>query len=710
MPISRCRYLALELLCLTVLLGASLGAHLQQQRHNPFISKRQSLNTTQYDYVVVGSGPGGGPTAANLAVAGYSVLLIDAGGDDGDNLFESVPVLFPRATDEFPETQWNYFVTRSSDPAIQAKDPITSYQLPDGSVYTGLDPPADATAIGTLYPRAGTLGGCARHNALITIRAFDSDWEAVADLTGDMSWNGSTFERYMKEIEHCNYLPNTVIGHGFTGWLWTELTSLATAVQDLKVVSIIASAASAMGESLVGVLVGTVAGLAEILVKDINAPGSTITNGPYQIPLSMKNSTRHGVRERVLQVANAVDKNGNRMYKLWVHPGNDPTICSIKYPKTEEPKTPLGFIFSILLIIQSNRDIKLDTLVTKIDFDDSTGDLRATGVQYLEGQSLYRADPRSQSATIQGQGAIKASKEVIIAAGAFNTPQLLKLSGIGSADELSEFGIQQLVDLPVGDNLRDHIEVPIISKTTSNFSLVDGCTFMYGYPDVPDPCLEKYQTGIDATSKGVYATSGEAVGVVMKSSAASGNDPDLIVYGAPANFPGFFPGWAKLGLGSDHEHWTWVSLKASTLNTAGTVRLRSADPRDVPAVAFNTFDGASGAASQDLQASYEGVEFARRAMDDLIPLDGSFTETQPGRTNVSTEAAVKEYVSTNSFGHHACCTAPIGTVLDSNFRVKGTTGLRVVDASAFPVIPGFFIQLPIYLMSSKASEAILADA
>ncbi|KAF3763193.1 hypothetical protein M406DRAFT_64320 [Cryphonectria parasitica EP155] len=630
-----------------------------------------SLNATVYDYVVVGSGPGGGPTAANLAVAGYKVLLIDAGGDEGDNLFETVPVLFPRATDDFPATQWNYFVTRSSDPVTQAKDAITSYLLSNGSLYTGLDPPENATAIGTLYPRAGTLGGCSRHNALITIRAFDSDWEAVADLTGDTSWNGSTFERLFEEIEHCNYLPNSVVGHGFAGWLWTELTSLVTAVQDLKVVSIIVSAASAMGESLTGILVETVAGLAEILAKDINAPGPTITTGPYQIPLSMKDSTRNGARDWILQVANAVDDNGARTYHL---------------------------------------DIKLNTLVTKINFDNSTGDLRATGVEYLEGQSLYRADPRWQDATVEGSGVVNVAREVIIAAGAFNTPQILKLSGIGPADELAEFGIEQLVDLPVGNNLRDHIEVSVISESTSNFTLEDGCTFMYGYPEVPDPCLERYLQGVDATAKGVYATSGEAVGVVIKSSAASGDDADIMVYGAPAGFPGFFPGWAKHALDSDHMRWTWISLKASTQNTAGTVKLRSSDPRDVPVIAFNTFDGSSDAAVQDLQASYEGIAFARRAMDDLIPLDGSFTETQPGRANVSTEDEIKEYVSTNSFGHHACCTAPIGTVLDSRFGVKGTQGLRVVDASAFPVIPGFFIQLPTYLLSSKASEAILEDA
>ncbi|KAK8047182.1 choline dehydrogenase [Apiospora saccharicola] len=599
-------------------------------RHNPILPRQAEL-ASDYEYVVVGSGPGGGPLAANLAAAGHKVLLIDAGGDTGDELVESVPAMFPFST-EYIETKWDFFATRSLDPAVEAQNRITSYRLPDGT-----------------------------HNALIAIRAFDSDWDVVADKTGDASWNGKTFQDLYQKIENCDYLPNSILGHGFTGWFHTALTSLLTAVQDLKVVSIIVSAGSALGVGITTSLIGTVAGLAEILLKDVNAPGRTISKGPYQVPLSMKNTKRGGARDRIMEVANAVDILGNRRYHL---------------------------------------DIKLETLVTKVNLDD---DLRATGVRYMEGKSLYRADPRSGSASVAGEGTVNATKEI------------LKLSGIGPRDELSSLGIPVKVNLPgVGANLRDHIEISTISKSNKDFSLLSGCTFMQGYPEVPDPCLEQYLNGLTQTGKGVYATNGLAIGVALQSSAATQNDPDLWVYGGPAKFPGFYPGWAADAV-ADHSHWVWVTLKASTQNRAGTVKLTSADPRDVPRIAFNTFQD-DLSKDQDLQAAYEGIRYARDAMDKLIPLDGSFVEETPGRGNVSTEAEIKDWVYTNSFGHHACCTAAIGgdgeegAVLDSNFSVRGTKGLRVVDASAFPVVPGFFIQLPTYLLAEKATRAILDAA
>ena len=80
------------------------------------------------------------------------------------------------------------------------------------------------------------------------------------------------------------------------------------------------------------------------------------------------------------------------------------------------------------------------------------------------------------------------------------------------------------------------------------------------------------------------------------------------------------------------------------------------------------------------------------------------------------EAALRRFIRDEAWGHHASCTAPIGAaddplaVLDAEFRVRGVDGLRVVDASVFPRIPGTYIVLPIYMVSEKAADVILAAA
>ncbi|KAM0543731.1 hypothetical protein ACHAPJ_012180 [Fusarium lateritium] len=644
-----------------------------KRSHNPFIGKRDT-NTTEYDYVVVGSGAGGGPVAANLAVAGYKVLLIDAGGDSGDDYTESIPALHLMST-EFEDTRWNYFVNHYPDEEQQKRDSKMTYEKPDGSFYVGLDPPKDAKPLGVWYPRAGTLGGCTRHNALITIGAHDSDWTNIATLTGDSSWNPKNMQSYFKKLEKNMYLPSSIVGHGFNGWLGTSLTSLSLVVEDQKLLSLIIASASAMGKSLVGFLLSTVAGLGQVLLRDINAPGQASKTGLYQVPLSMTNSVRGGPRDFILDTANAVNKDGSRKYHL---------------------------------------DIKLDTLVTKIRFDKSGSKPRATGVDFLKGSSLYRADPRSGSAKSSGTGSVDAKREVIISAGAFNTPQLLKLSGIGPKKELNSFDIPVLVDLPgVGTNMQDRYEATVIGKTTSDFVITSKCTFL---ETLPDPCLEQYKKGIEPISKGVYATNGIAIAIVLKSSVAE-NEPDLLISGAPAKFKGYFPGYASDSL-ADAQHWAWIVLKSHSRNNAGTVTLKSTDPRDMPNINFNYYDTGvndNGEADKDLQATYEGFQFGRKAFKSLIPLDGSFPEVWPGK-NVTEEQEVKQFLKDEAWGHHASCTCAIGpdddpmAVLDSEFRVRGTEGLRVVDASVFPKIPGFYIALPLFIVAEKASDVIIQAA
>jgi choline dehydrogenase len=145
------------------------------------------------------------------------VLLIDAGGDQGDELIKVVPGLDVAST-EYNETAWSFYVNHHATLEEQVKDSKVVYELPDGTQYVGLDPPSDATPLGILYPRAGTLGGCSRHNALITIQAFDSDWEYIANLTGDKTWKADNMRTYWEKIEKNQYIPTSIIGHGFNGF------------------------------------------------------------------------------------------------------------------------------------------------------------------------------------------------------------------------------------------------------------------------------------------------------------------------------------------------------------------------------------------------------------------------------------------------------------------------------------------------------------
>jgi choline dehydrogenase len=422
---------------------------------------------------------------------------------------------------------------------------------------------------------------------------------------------------------------------------------------------------------ILGLLLMTVAGLEQILLRDINAPGASSREGLYQVPLAISNATRNGAREFILTTVNAVKADGSRKYQL---------------------------------------DVLLNTLVTKVRFNGKT----AIGVDFLSGQSLYRADSRSNTALPTGMGSVNVTREVVLSAGAFNTPQLLKLSGIGPAAELQQFNIPVIVDLPgVGTNLQDRYESTVIGKTATDFEATTRCTFGR---TLLDPCYQDWANGVDPISKGVYGTNGLAIAIVKKSSVASG-EPDILISGAPAVFTGYYPGYSNIAF-ADARHWVWVVLKAHSRNNAGTVKLRSSDPRDTPVINFHSFDEgitADGAADLDLQAVYEGMQFSRQAFSDLIPLGGTFSEIWPG-TNVTTEDQMKAFIMKEAWGHHASCTCPIGAdsdpmaVLDSRFRVRGVKSLRVVDASVFPKIPGFYISLPIYIISEKAADVIIQDA
>jgi len=115
-----------------------------------------------------------------------------------------------------------------------------------------------------------------------------------------------------------------------------------------------------------------------------------------------------------------------------------------------------------------------------------------------------------------------------------------------------------------------------------------------------------------------------------------------------------------------------------------------------------------------LKSVVAGVGFVRRLAEGLSRRGMTATEERPG-ASVRTDAEIEQYVRDNAWGHHASCTCPIGAietggVLSTDFKVHKTQGLRVVDASVFPRVPGLFIVSAVYMIGEKAADVIIADA
>lgn len=202
----------------------------------------------------------------------------------------------------------------------------------------------------------------------------------------------------------------------------------------------------------------------------------------------------------------------------------------------------------------------------------------------------------------------------------------------------------------------------------------------------------------------MYISNGTAIAALRSSSHAQAGNPDLVLMGLMGRFSGYFPGYAdKCWPGLDG--FSWAVLKGQTGNRAGSVRLASADPRDPPKVAFRNFEEDG---ERDLDALMQGVDMVRAMARPLIKCRAIASEELPGN-NLSRDE-LKEWVRANAWGHHACGTAAIGPVLDTRGRVHGVSGLRVVDASIFPRIPGLFIVASIYLAAEKLAQDILEDA
>jgi choline dehydrogenase-like flavoprotein len=277
------------------------------------------------------------------------------------------------------------------------------------------------------------------------------------------------------------------------------------------------------------------------------------------------------------------------------------------------------------------------------------------------------------------------------------------LSGIGPRAELERHGIPVRVDLPgVGRNLQDRYEIGVVNRMTEPWQVLRGAAF-----DTTDPLYREWADD----RCGMYIANGTALGVVRRSD-PDRVLPDLFCMGLLAKFRGYFPGYSR-EIAAHSDYFTWAVLKAHTNNRAGAVTLRSADPRDPPEVDFHYFEEGSDQAGDDLRAVVAAIRFVRTMTDELRRDGVIAAEELPGE-HCRTDEQLADYVRDNAWGHHASCSCPIGPraaggVVDSRFNVHGTTNLRIVDASVFPRIPGYFIASAVYTIAEKAADVILRE-
>ena len=295
----------------------------------------------------------------------------------------------------------------------------------------------------------------------------------------------------------------------------------------------------------------------------------------------------------------------------------------------------------------------------------------------------------------------------MLSAGAIQTPKLLMLSGIGPEDVLQRVGIPVKVSLPnVGRNLQDRYEVPVVSRKPRDWEMLRDATFT-----TRDPQYRQWAEH----REGPFITNGALLCVIARSSPWMPS-PDLFCYAVLSEFKGYKHGYAD-EIAANLNCLTWVILKGHTNNTGGSVEITSRDPRVRPTINFRYFaDGGedtSGETEQDLMAVVNGVRLVRRLSNGFSDAAG-LREEFPGPAVVQDDE-LKTWVRQHAWGHHASCTCAIGPrerggVLSTDFKVHGTEGLRVVDASVFPRVPGLFIAAAVYMIGEKAADVIVADA
>ncbi|KAK0533225.1 hypothetical protein OC835_003083 [Tilletia horrida] len=335
--------------------------------------------------------------------------------------------------------------------------------------------------------------------------------------------------------------------------------------------------------------------------------------------------------------------------------------------------------------VRRNLHLFLETWASRLVFD-SSEDAKQPGEKPLHATGVYVTDRHGHSFTL------RAKREVILCAGAIDTPRLLLLSGIGPRAELERLGIRCVADVPgVGENLQDHPEAIIMWETR----------------ETPAETVMSSDAGLFLR---ILPRRGEVGSEEVPTEPTPHPGPDLM-------FHIYQTVWAEhtARLGFDvPEHAICMTPNIPRSQGRGKLSLASANPQDKPLLDFRYFEDADG---YDAHVLVEGIKIARKIAQQPEFARHLVREIAPGPA-IQSDAALSAYArSVAHTVYHPCATCKMGTLSrdalavcdERDLRVRGTGNVRVVDASVFPVVPTVNPMLTVLQVAEAAAERIRSE-
>jgi choline dehydrogenase len=323
---------------------------------------------------------------------------------------------------------------------------------------------------------------------------------------------------------------------------------------------------------------------------------------------------------------------------------------------------------------RKNLQVETSALAQRILFDAR----RAVAVEYKRAGSLRTA---------------RARKEILVCSGAYNSPQLLQLSGIGPAQLLQKHGIDVVLDAPgVGNDLQDHLQVRMVMRCSKPITL----------NDVVNSPLRKVMAGLRyaAFRDGPLSIAAGTSGAFFKTNARLAT-PDIQIHFLPFSTD-------KMGEKLHSFSGFTASVCQLRPESRGSLRIRSADPAAPPEIRINYL-----ATETDRTANVEGLKILRKILHAPALSPFVIEEVDPGK-KVSTDEDLLSYArARGSTIYHPTSTCRMGNdplaVVDQRLRLRGIQGLRVVDASVMPDLVSGNTNAVIIMIAEKASDMILED-